>query len=165
MIKHGDRPKGKRKRLYNIWLHMRERCYNKNHVAYLRYGGRGISVCDQWREYINFREWAVSNGYSEELTLERIDNNGNYEPSNCKWCTTKEQANNRCTNRVIEINGKKHNIQKWCEISGLPRHVADQRLRRGWSPQKTFYTPLLTKGGKVREQRNDSDAKNHDGAF
>lgn len=151
MSKHGDRPKGKKKRLYNIWLHMRERCYNKNHTAFSRYGGRGILVCDEWSDYTNFKLWALSNGYTEKLTLERTDNDGNYTPDNCCWVTQKEQANNRCSNRLLEINGIMHNIQGWCEITGLPRHIADGRLRRGWSAEKTFTTPLLTKGGKVRE--------------
>lgn len=151
MTKHGDRPKGKKKRLYNIWLGMRERCYSKNHVAFARYGGRGISVCDEWNDYTNFRAWAMASGYSEKLTLDRIDNDSDYSPANCRWATSKEQANNRCTNRVLEINGIAHNIQNWCEITGLPRSIADGRLRRGWSAEKTFTTPLLTKGGKIRE--------------
>jgi hypothetical protein len=151
MTKHGDRPKGKKKRLYNIWLGMRERCNNKGRVAFARYGGRGISVCDEWNDYENFKAWALSSGYAENLTLERNDNNGNYSPDNCRWATSKEQANNRCSNRILEINGITHNIQKWCEITGLPRGVADGRLSRGWSAEKTFTTPLLTKGGKARE--------------
>lgn len=154
MTKHGDRPQGKKTRLYSVWLCMRERCNNKNHVAFHRYGGRGIKVCDEWNDYANFKAWALANGYNDTLTLDRIDNNKNYEPSNCRWATLKEQANNRCNNRVLEIDGVKHNIQEWCEIHGLPRTIADGRLRRGWSAEKTFKTPLLTKGGKPREQGN-----------
>ena len=151
MIQHGDRPKGKKKRLYSIWIHMKERCNNINHVAYSRYGGRGISVCDEWNDYANFKLWAFSNGYAENLTLDRIDNNSDYSPNNCRWVTSKEQANNRRNNRMLEINGITHNIQGWCEITGLSRSIADGRLRRGWSAEKTFTTPILTKGGKVRE--------------
>lgn len=151
MIKHGDRPKGKRKRLYSIWSHMKERCYNKNHSAYARYGGRGIVVCQEWHDYTNFKKWALLNGYTESLTLDRINNDGNYEPSNCKWATQKEQANNRRSNRILEIGNSKHNIQEWCAITGIPRQIADGRLRRGWSAEKTFHTPPLTKGGKMRE--------------
>lgn len=151
MTKHGDRPNGKKKRLYNIWLGMRERCNSKGHVAFARYGGRGITVCEEWNDYANFKAWALSSGYAENLTLERNNNNGDYSPANCRWATSKEQANNRCSNRILEINGIAHNIQGWCEITGLPRSVADNRLRRGWSAEKTFTTPLLTKGGKVRE--------------
>lgn len=148
---HGDRPKGKKKRLYNIWLKMRERCNSKKHVAYARYGGRGISVCTEWNDYANFKAWSLSNGYSEGLTLDRVDNDGDYSPANCKWATRREQANNRSSNRILEINGVAHNIQEWCEITKLPRYIADGRLRRGWSAEKTFTTPLLTKGGRIRE--------------
>jgi hypothetical protein len=151
MVKHGDRPKGKKKRLYSIWLHMRERCNNEHHCAYSRYGGRGIKVCEEWNDYLAFKAWALANGYKEGLTLDRIENDGNYEPSNCQWSTSKEQANNRSSNRILEIGGVQHNIQKWCEITGLPRHIADGRLRRGWSAERTFATPILTKGGKIRE--------------
>ena len=152
MIKHGDRPKGKKTRLYNIWSHMCERCNNPNFVYYERYGGRGISVCSEWLgNYDAFREWALSNGYKDNLTLERKDNDGNYCPENCKWATPKEQANNRRSNRLLSFNGETHNIEGWCKIVGLPRHIVDGRLRRGWSVEKTLTTPVLTKGGKVRE--------------
>ena len=81
-------------RLHNIWLGMRNRCNTPTHVRYYRYGGRGIKVCEQWGEFINFRDWALSHGYKDNLTLDRIDNNGNYEPSNCRWVTYKEQFKN-----------------------------------------------------------------------
>lgn len=152
MAKHGGRPKGKKTRLYNIWLHMRERCHNPNFVHFDNYGDRGISVCEEWDEsYEAFREWALSNGYKDNLTLERKDNDGDYCPDNCKWATPKEQANNRRSNRLLSFNGETHNIEGWCKITGLPRHIVDNRLRRGWSVEKTLSTPVLTKGGKIRE--------------
>ena len=150
-IKHGDRPKGKKKRLYHIWLGMRERCNNPNHGQYPRYGGKGIKVCADWEEYASFREWALSNGYSDDLTLDRRDNNVGYSPENCRWATRKEQANNRSSNHLLSLNGESHNIEWWAAKTGLPRTTIDKRIARGWDDYKILTTPLLTKGGKVRE--------------
>lgn len=88
---HGD----SHKRLHNIWSLMFQRCYNPKASGYKNYGGRGISICDEWRKYPVFKDWALANGYADDLTIDRIDNDGNYEPSNCKWSTYKEQAQNK----------------------------------------------------------------------
>lgn len=149
--KHGDRPKGKKKRLYHIWLSMRERCNNPHHEQFRHYGGRGITICEEWNDYSLFREWAYQSGYSDNLTLDRENNNLGYNPENCRWATPKEQANNRRSNHILTLGEESHNIEWWVNKTGLPRHVIDGRVRRGWSDEKILTTPLLTKGGKIRE--------------
>lgn len=82
-------------RLYRCWVDMRHRCNNPNNPFYYCYGGRGITYCEEWEEFLPFYQWAIANGYSDELTLDRIDNNGNYSPENCKWSTQHEQSLNK----------------------------------------------------------------------
>ena len=94
------------KRLYSIWRKMHYRCESPTHRSYDRYGGRGIKVCDEWNSLIVFGKWALENGYSKELTLVRINNDGDYEPSNCMWATKETQANNKSLGEHIVINGE-----------------------------------------------------------
>lgn len=93
------------KRLYQIWRMMICRCENPKHIAYKNYGAKGITVCEEWHSFVYFGSWAINNGYSDNLTIDRIDNNGNYEPSNCHWVTMKEQANNKSVGQHINLNG------------------------------------------------------------
>lgn len=139
-------------RLYNIWRKMKERCYNKNHVRYLDYGGRGISVCGEWRNnFSNFHAWATENGYSDSLTLDRVDTNGNYEPSNCKWSTSEEQQNNTRFNRVISAMGKSQTISMWSRELSIPYSTIYSRLCKGWSEEEALTVPTdKTKSSKRR---------------
>ena len=125
-------------RLYDIWSCMKTRCSNKKHPHFHRYGGRGIIVCDEWkRSYEAFRDWALSNGYHEDLTIDRIDNNGNYEPSNCHWISQKEQMKNRNCARVFE--GK--SLSEWAQLTGIKRRTLAGRLERGWSWEDALSIP------------------------
>lgn len=127
-------------RLYLVWTGIIRRCNNPNAKEYVRYGGRGIAVCDEWRKFENFKEWAEAQGYDNDAprgkyTIERIDNNGNYEPSNCKFAANKEQARNTRTNRLIQFNGKEMCIAEAAELAGLPYYLVYERIvRLGWSP-------------------------------
>ena len=133
---------GKRSRLYHIWEDMKSRCLNANNKRYHRYGGRGISISFEWRsDYLEFYKWAMENGYDNELTLDRMDVNGNYEPSNCKWSTPKEQANNRSTNTVIEYNGESKSMSDWATMVGLEYHVLRNRIKRKWTIERALNTP------------------------
>ena len=117
-------------RIYGIWNGIIQRCENPNRKAYSRYGGRGISVCKDWHDFQAFRDWALSNGYLDNLTIDRIDVNGNYEPTNCRWATPSEQSNNRRTNVIYEIDGVLHSLKEWSEIYGMPYKTVHARIHR-----------------------------------
>ncbi len=118
-------------RLYGIWQKIKARCYNQHDARYDRYGGRGIVVCDEWRnDFESFYHWAIENGYSESLTIDRIDNNGNYEPTNCRWATAKEQAKNRESNINITIGKSTRTLSEWCDIFGLDYGTINARYNR-----------------------------------
>ncbi|MDL2301830.1 hypothetical protein LJC58_05685, partial [Lachnospiraceae bacterium OttesenSCG-928-D06] len=95
----------KQSRLYHIWCNMKARCNNPNHTYYANYGGRGITVCDEWNDFLSFRDWALDNGYSDTLTIDRIETDNGYSPENCRWVTMKIQENNRTNNRRITFDG------------------------------------------------------------
>ena len=143
-------------RLYVIWNEIKYRCYNPNCKQYKYYGGKGIKLCDEWRhEYENFRAWAYSNGYDDkakkyECTIDRIDVNGNYEPSNCRWVDMYVQASNTVRNHYITLNGETHTITQWARITGLSRSTIHKRLKKpGSTPESAL--SLERKGGWYRE--------------
>lgn len=131
-------------RLHSIWSDMLDRCTNPSSKEADRYINRGIKVCDEWLTFENFAEWAYANGFREDAkrgdcTLDRIDNNGNYEPSNCRWVDMKVQGRNRRNNVVIECNGESHCLSEWAEILGESYSKLVNRHHRGWSPYEILY--------------------------
>lgn len=130
-----------------------KRCYNPKIKAYPLYGGRGITVCDEWRHSSEaFHKWAHEHGYADNLTLDRIDPNGNYEPSNCRWVTMKAQQNNRRNNRIIDCFGERHTAQEWSEITGICSRTIRYRLDNGWSAEATLTIP--PNPGNPKYERN-----------
>ena len=122
---------------------MRRRCNKETDRRFKDYGGRGITVCKEWDKFEAFQKWSIENGYNDNLSIDRIDTNGNYEPSNCKWSTTKEQNNNKRNNRILEYNGEAHNVTEWAAILGMSAHTIFSRLDlMGWSVEKALSTPL-----------------------
>lgn len=128
-------------RLYRIWCAMIKRCENDNTIGFKNYGGRGIKVCEEWRkDFTVFERWSNAHGYSEELTIDRIDNHGDYCPENCRWVGRNEQMNNTRRTRKFEYCGKSHTLREWSEISGLSFELLKGRLQRGWSIEKALTT-------------------------
>lgn len=122
----------KNARLYHIWNAMMNRCYSKNNSRYKNYGQIGISVSENWHNPVDFYEWAIGNGYSDGLTIDRKDNSKGYCPENCRWVTNKIQQNNRKNNKILTLNGVSHTQREWEEIQGLTRGVIYNRLKLGW---------------------------------
>ena len=125
--------------LYKKWGSIKTRCYNKKIPCYKNYGGRGIKICDDWLKFWNFREWAYKNGYSDGLTLERIDVNGNYEPDNCKWISMAEQQSNKRTSVFITYNGVKKTLSQWSKELGLSKEAIRYRYNVGWTPEECLF--------------------------
>jgi hypothetical protein len=137
--KHGEAGKT---RLYNIWKGMKKRCLSPSHKSYSSYGGRGITICDEWLEYVPFMQWAIANGYKQGLTLERVDNNGPYSPENCRWATCKVQANNRRNSVILEYDGQAKTLAMWAEERNVNLYTLWDRIKRyNWPIKKALTTP------------------------
>lgn len=126
-----------RTRLHGIWSNIRYRCQNPNSIGAKNYIGRGIKVCDEWaNSFEAFAEWALANGYRDDLTIDRIDNDGNYEPSNCRWATVKEQGRNKRNNIWLTCGGETHILSEWARITNQPRTRLTRRYHLGWSDEE-----------------------------
>ena len=120
-------------RLYKIYMGIKKRCYNEKADNYSYYGGKGIKLCEEWQDFEPFMIWALENGYSEKLSIDRIDSNGDYEPSNCRWVDAFTQANNRSNNTFLEFEGERKTIAEWARTTGIKCTTISKRLRDGWS--------------------------------
>lgn len=126
-------------KLFNVWQSMKQRCFDVNDQNYKYYGGRGITVCNEWvSDFMDFYNWSTSNGYKENLSIDRIDVNGNYEPSNCRWITMKEQASNKRNNHLITYKSETKPLQYWANKFNINQTTICNRLKSGWDIEKTF---------------------------
>lgn len=126
-------------RLYNTYYNMRSRCYNKNNKEYKNYGGRGITICDEWlNDFMAFYNWSINNHYQENLTIDRIDNDVGYSPSNCRWVNNTSQQRNKRNNNIITINNESHCLSEWCELLKIKRDTVYKRLKYGWDIYKAL---------------------------
>lgn len=139
----GSYTSGHRPRLYWTWLNMIRRCEDPKAPDYYRYGALGISVCEEWHNLPTFLEWASSHGWEEGLTIDRIDNNGNYCPENCRWVDISIQSNNKRTNVFLEFNGKKQTIANWARELGISPHLIYSRIKAGWTVEDALTKPSL----------------------
>jgi hypothetical protein len=132
---------------------MKSRCQNKNRRDYKWYGGRGIKVCNEWLDFIPFRDWALKNGYWEKLKLEidRIDNDGDYCPKNCRFILHEKQYRNRSNNTFITLCGITECLMEWCEIFNISHHVVYGRLKRGWQIEDALTRPVMKPGRPKKE--------------
>ncbi len=144
--KHGCQKNNYPDRIYTVWAHLKSRCYNKNSKYYYNYGGRGITVCDEWlHDFQAFYDWAMANGYRDDLTIDRIDNNKGYSPDNCRWVDRKTQANNTRRNRYLTHKGKTQTLAQWADELKISPHTLWSRLNSGWSVERTFETGVIKK--------------------
>lgn len=139
--------------VYNVWRDMRQRCYNKNNPKYPRWGGRGIEVCERWRDSFEafYEDVSKLPHYGDKgYSLNRIDNDGNYEMNNVEWSTAKVQANNRNTSRYLFYNNETHTIAEWAEIKAIPYRTLHKRLKDGWAVDEAIETPV---GGRIHGKK------------
>jgi hypothetical protein len=139
---HGNRTHGREpRRLFGLWVMIRQRCNNHRVPKYHRYGKRGIKVAAAWDRFEPFRDWALANGWRPGLQIDRIDNDGDYEPDNCRFVTNKVNANNKSYHRTLTWQGRTLNVAQWSEELGFSRSVITHRLARGWPVERIFTQP------------------------
>jgi len=135
-------------KLYHVFQCMKDRCFNTNSPLYKYYGNRGITICKEWLEnYEAFKAWANANNYKEGLSIDRIDVNGNYEPSNCRWADAKTQNNNLRNNHILTFNGETLTLTQWAEKIGIKTGTLSRRINTGWTVEKALTTKTI--GGKL----------------
>lgn len=136
-------------RLFKIYFGIKQRCYNPKMSKFKVYGGRGIKICAEWlNDFKAFYNWSMSHGYAENLSIDRIDVNGNYEPNNCRWVDMKTQQRNRTNNHLLTYNNKTCTINEWAEILNIKRETLKTRLHLGWSIEKALTTPVRYRNPK-----------------
>ncbi len=118
--------------LYKRWVAIKQRCYNPKNSRYNRYGSLGVYMCDEWKNFINFYTWAVNNGYTDALTIDRIDNKGPYSPENCRFISNNVQQLNKSNSRIITIENISKTVKEWCEQYGINRNTFTWRINNGW---------------------------------
>lgn len=129
-------------RLYGIWQGIKRRCLNPNYHHFSDYGGRGVGICDSWLEFENFKKWALQNGYTDDLTIERKDNEKGYSPENCVWADRVDQNNNTRRNHFVEYLGGLYTIAELSRICGISQNTLLYRIRRGWSVEDAANKPV-----------------------
>lgn len=138
--KHGET----KTRLYNIWQHMRRRCFSPANKRYKYYGRRGITVCPEWSDFLTFKAWALANGYAEDLSIDRIDNDADYTPENCRWATQKQQNRNYSRNRIVSWRGKDWTVTDLAEHIGMQPNTLHQRVfKYGMSVEEAVSRPVF----------------------
>ena len=129
-------------RMFKIWSGIRKRCTNQKCESYKHYGGRGIKISEKWNNFIDFYN-DMKEGYADDLSLDRIDHNGNYEPGNCRWATSKTQNRNRRNNNVITFNNESKTLAEWSELSGNNYTVINYRIKKGWDTERAIFSPNI----------------------
>lgn len=143
-ITHGE----SRTRIYIIWANMINRTSNKKNKSYKNYGGRGITVCEEWKDYLTFKKWAFENGYSDTLTIDRIENDKGYYPGNCRWADKETQNNNKQQSRKLEYKGETKSVEQWAKEYNINRSTLVNRINKGMSIKEALETPIKGGNGK-----------------
>ena len=136
-------------KIYKKYIQIKQRCYNERRGCFKNYGGRGITMCDEWKnDFICFYNWAINNGYKDDLSIDRIDVNGNYEPNNCRWVDIETQANNRRNNHIVDLNGEKYTISNISKKFNINEGTIWSRIKQG----KTSMEELTAKPYEKRKR-------------
>lgn len=141
-------------RIYHIWSSIKSRCYYRENIGYLNYGGKGVKVCEEWlKDFMNFYNWAMNNGYQDNLTIDRIDVNGDYEPQNCRWVSYKIQENNRTNNRIIKYNDKTYTVAELANFLQIPYATLLWRINNGWNEKELGLKPNLANKNRRKKEK------------